>query len=533
MKNLAFLRGTILKKVKEQDPAIFDVIVIGGGATGLGCALDAASRGFRTILVEKDDFAKGTSSRSTKLIHGGVRYLAQGNISLVKEALRERRLLFKNAPHLVSELALLIPNYSLWTGPYYFAGLKSYDILAGKENLTSSSWLSRKKTRDRIPNLRNKGLKSGILYSDGKFDDARLAITLMRSIIDQEGFALNYVECQQFVKDTKGKIEGIHCIDKINNEILEIRGKVVINATGADSEVLQLEDDQQIELNIQKSQGSHLVVDQRFLGSKTALLIPKTPDGRVLFAIPWYGKALIGTTDVPVNDSEEIPVPSIEELQFILETASEYLEETPKLTDITSVFAGIRPLVTKSGSKAKTSTKNISRGHHISYAESGLISISGGKWTTYRKMAEDVIDFSIEKSGLKKARCLTASLPLHGWTAESEKGVPDHFRAYGCDQIELKEMISAEVTLGEKIHASLEYLKVEVEWACQHEMAVKIEDVLARRTRALFVDAKSALESAPVVAEIMRDVLGQNGEWKEKELADFNKLAQHYIYSSK
>ncbi len=515
----------ITRDVQKAIATDADIIVIGGGATGLGCAVDAASRGYKTLLVEKDDFGRGTSSKSTKLVHGGVRYLEQGNVFLVQEALLERGRLLKNAPHLVHGLPFIIPNYSAWLGPYYLAGLKTYDLLAGKKSFGASSWLSKKAVMEALPNIKREGLKNGILYHDGQFDDTRLLVSLLRTFHQHNGIALNYVKAINFIKNKKDKIIGILCWDKETKEYFELMGKTVINATGVYTERVQLMDDPDVEMAVSPSQGSHIIVDKKFLGDNTAIMIPKTPDGRILFAIPWHDKTLIGTTDSFTKKITNNPKVNPEEIDFMLDTAGRYMEEKPTRKDIKSVFAGIRPLV----SKGKIlDTKTISRSHGISVSESGLVSITGGKWTTYRKMAEDTVDKAILQSDLKYAKCKTKDLILDGGLHFNKK-MTGHLKIYGSNISDLNKIEKNDPVLKEKLHPDLPYTLSQVVYACKYEMARTVEDVLSRRTRATFLDAKAAIGSAEKVAALMRSILGKSDKWEKKEILRYKKVAGSYV----
>ncbi len=515
----------IIRDVQKAIATDADIIVIGGGATGLGCAVDAASRGYKTLLVEKDDFGRGTSSKSTKLVHGGVRYLEQGNVFLVQEALLERGRLLKNAPHLVHDLPFIIPNYAAFLGPYYLAGLKMYDLLAGKKSFGASSWLSKKRVINELPNIKREGLKNGILYHDGQFDDTRLLVSLLRTFHKHHGIALNYVKAINFIKNKKDKIIGILCWDKETKEYFELIGKTIINATGVYTERIQLMDDSEVEMTVSPSQGSHIVVDKKFLGNNTAIMIPKTPDGRVLFAIPWHDKTLIGTTDSFTKKITNNPKASREEIDFMLDTAGRYMEEKPTRKDIRSVFAGIRPLV----SKGKVlDTKSISRSHDISVSKSGLVSITGGKWTTYRKMAEDTIDKTILQSDLKNKKCKTKDLILDGGS-NFNNNTNGHLKVYGSNVSDIIKIEKNNPALKEKLHPDLPYTLSQVVYACKYELARTVEDVLSRRTRATFLNARAAIESTEKVASLMRNILGKSDKWEKKEILRYKKVAESYV----
>ncbi len=508
----------------KRSPDIWDIIIIGGGATGLGAAVDAASRGYRTLLLEQCDFAKGTSSRSTKLIHGGLRYLKQGSIALVVEALKERGLLCQNAPHLVSHLPFLVPNYHWWEAPFYGAGIKIYDLLAGKWGLRPSERLSREETLFRIPTLEPKDLRSGTIYYDGQFDDARLAIALAQTAVDQGAVVINYMGVTELIKE-KGVLRGVKAKDFESGEVYTLHAKAVINATGAFSDRVRKMDEEDRAPIIAPSQGIHLVLERSFMPTDTAVLIPQTEDGRVLFFIPWHRHILIGTTDTPVNKIALEPRAQEEEIDFLLRHASRYLVRHPKREDLLSVFAGIRPLVGKGQNTAR-----LSRDHTILISRSGLITVAGGKWTTYRKMAQDVIDKAIRIGALAESPCVTQRLHLHGYNPGRHH--TDAWVSYGTDGTQLNKLIEQQPLWGNLLHPRLPYLPVEVVWAVREEMARTLEDVLARRTRALFLNAKAALEIAPRVVQIMAAELGKNDEWQREQLRQFTELAKNYSSSS-
>jgi len=504
----------------------FDICIIGGGATGLGIAVDAASRGCKTILFEKHDFAKGTSSRSTKLVHGGVRYLQQGNIKLVMEALKERGLLKQNAPHLVKNQSFVIPNYKWWENPFYGIGLKVYDWMAGSLGFGPSKFLDKEETMALAPNLDEEDLRGGVLYHDGQFDDARLAIHLAMTSVDYGGTVLNYFSVEGLIKED-GIVCGVLVKDVINEKEFEVKSKVIINATGIFSDNITKMDDANAEPMISHSQGIHLVFDKEYLPTDTAIMIPRTDDGRVLFAVPWHNKIIVGTTDTPVAKATEEPVALQEEVDFIMQHISKYLRKDPLYTDIKSVFAGLRPLV-KSNSKI---TSVISREHHISISDSEMISITGGKWTTYRKMAEDVMEIAIHKAGMSERVCRTKDLRIHGYKNITDYTTPLYY--YGSDADSIRELIKSNAELGELIHPSLPYIKAEIIWAVQNEMCMTIEDALARRTRALLLDAKAAIESAQTVAQLMAKEMGKDNDWIKKQIGMFNSIAEKYLFIKK
>lgn len=518
-----FKRETILKDLKNTE--YWDVIIIGGGATGLGIALDSITRGYKTVLLEQVDFAKGTSSRSTKLVHGGVRYLAQGDIGLVREALYERGLMLKNAAHLVSNQTFIIPNYRWWGGIFYTTGLKIYDLLAGKLSLGKSFHINKKETHNRLKTLNTDHLKGGVVYHDGQFDDSRLAINIAQTAIENGATLLNHFEVQELTKDDTGTINGVIAIDKESETKYTLNGKVIINATGVFTDEILKMDNEYAKNMVRPSQGIHLVLDKSFLPGEDAIMIPKTDDGRVLFLVPWHNKVVVGTTDTVLDSHSLEPIALEEEIKFILITVNRYLNKKVERKDVLSMYAGLRPLAAPQDESEKT--KEISRSHKIIVSNSGLVTITGGKWTTYRRMAQDTLDKVIAIGKLKKKTCRTATLSMHGSTEIIDRN--NHMYIYGTDIKEIHKLIQKDPELGEKIHPKLDYLKVEVVWAVRHEMARTIEDVLARRVRALFLDARAAVEMAPYVANIMAKELGKSLDWKTTQIIAFNAIAKNYI----
>ena len=503
---------------KEQQ---WDVAIIGGGASGLGIALDSASRGHKTILLEKNDFAKGTSSRSTKLVHGGVRYLQNGDISLVIEALRERGIMRKNAPHLVRDLSFVIPSYDWWSSPFYGIGLKVYDMMAGKLGLGPSTILNREETLKYLPNVKKDGLRGGVIYHDGQFDDARMAVSLALTA-DQEGATLlNYVEVTGLEKE-KDMLTGIQITDCIDGSKKTIKAKVVVNATGVFSDQIIRMDQPEAKPMIRPSQGVHLVIDKSFLQGDHAIMVPHTTDGRVLFAVPWNGQVVVGTTDTPIDDALEEPIPMEEEIDFILENASAYMTKKPHRKDVKSVFVGLRPLAATNNNKE--STKEVSRHHKIIVSTSGLVSVLGGKWTTYRKMAEDAVNTIQMVGGFQDRKCTTETLPILGNDFNVDFTNPYHFYGTEAPKIKALNPEKANQSLSEKLFIS----ENQVLWAVQEEMAMTLEDVLARRTRCLFLDAYETEKIAPEVAKIMSKVLKKDAQWIEKELEKFSLILKKY-----
>jgi glycerol-3-phosphate dehydrogenase len=518
-------RSENLKRVRAE--TMWDVVVIGGGATGLGAAVDAAARGHRTLLLEARDYAQGTSSRSTKLIHGGVRYLAQANVSLVREALHERGLLLANAPHLVHTRDFVVPAYRWLDLPYYGIGLTLYDQLAGRLRLGRTRWLSRRDVVARIPTIRSRGLRGGILYTDAQFDDARLAIALALTLADLGGSALNHVAVTGLTK-RQGRIAAVLARDQETGEELTIEARGVINATGVYVDELRRLDDPGAASLLSPSQGAHLVVDRSFLPGSSALLIPRTDDGRVLFAIPWHDRVLIGTTDTPTSVVAIEPRPLREEISYLLAHAARYLGRAPGPGDILSTFAGLRPLLRGNDGP---DTARLSREHAVTTSASGLVTITGGKWTTYRRMASDAVDRVVQVGGLPAHPSNTAGLRLHGWRQNSVEA-DGPLAAYGADAPELTRLCAEREEWNEPLHPFLPYRRGEVIWAARHEAARCVEDVLARRTRALFLDARASVEAAPHAAALLASELGHERAWQEQQVSRFRELARGYIVAT-
>jgi glycerol-3-phosphate dehydrogenase len=522
-----FMMGSLartenLERLREGGS--WDVVVIGGGATGLGSAVDAAVRGYRTLLLEARDFAHGTSSRSTKLIHGGVRYLAQGNISLVREALQERGILLRNAPHLVHTRDFVVPAYHWHELPYYGAGLKLYDWLAGSLNLGRAQWISPAEVKRRIPTIRGRGLRGGIVYTDGQFDDARLAISLVRTFADLGGTVLNYLPVTELTR-AHGRIAGVVARDSETGETFAVPARAVINATGVCVDVIRNLDDAGSTPLLALSQGAHLVVAKSFMPGQTALLVPRTDDGRVLFTIPWHDHVLVGTTDTPTSTLTMEPRPLRQEVAYLTEYVGRYLDQTPATGEILSSFAGLRPLLRgRIGSK----TSALSREHAVVVSESGLITVTGGKWTTYRRMATDAVDQAARVGDLPRHNSATAELALHGSPGEvGDVGEP--LAIYGSDAPRLRSLMVERAEWNVQLHPALPYLAVEVIWAAREEAARTVQDVLARRMRALFLDARASIAAAPAVAALLASVLGRDQAWELQQVAEFRELAAGYL----
>jgi glycerol-3-phosphate dehydrogenase len=506
------------------DPAEkWDFIIIGGGATGVGSALEAASRGYRTLLVEQSDFGKGTSSRSTKLIHGGVRYLKQGNLSLVLEALRERGILHRNAPHLVHNLPFIVPNYDWWEGPFYGIGLKLYDILAGREGFGDSKVLSKEETIQHLPTIETNGLKGGVIYFDGQFDDARLIINMVKTAAEQGAALVNYMEVKALLKHND-MVNGVRVQDSENGQEYEVKTKVVINATGVFTDQIRRMDEPEAVPIIRPSQGIHLVLDKSFLPGDSAIMIPQTDDGRVLFAIPWHNRIVVGTTETAVQSIELEPVPYPEELEFLLTHAARYLTRDPAESDILSVFAGLRPLVTDSDNVKDTAA--LSRDHLIHISRAGLVTVAGGKWTTYRRMAEDTIDQAAILAQLDTVPSVSKNLNIHGYHSNAK--IFGDFQVYGCDATGILNLLAENPEYQQKLSADPPVYIGEIIWAVREELARTVEDFLSRRIRMLLLNARASMEIVPRVAEIMAKEMGQDSSWKMEQIKHYLNLARKY-----
>ncbi len=518
-------RNAMLQAVRTQGAEPWDIVVIGGGATGAGVAVDAATRGYKTLLVEREDFGKGTSSRSTKLVHGGVRYLEQGNVSLVMEALKERGLLRQNAPHLVHDLPFVVPNYSWWEAPFYGIGMKIYDLLAVKYSFGRSRILSREETLERLPTIAQEGLRGGVVYHDGQFDDTRLLIHLVMTAADHGATMLNYCAAVALERDGDGFVNGVTLNDRETGEHIPVKAKCVVNATGIFTDEVRRLAEPGAEAMVSPSQGIHLVLEKSFLRAQTAIMVPRTSDGRVLFAIPWHNHTVVGTTDTPIDAPSYEPKPLEEEIAFVLDTAGEYLSRKPTRDDILSIYVGIRPLVKAAGSDS-SKTSALSRDHTIHIDGSGLLTIVGGKWTTYRHMAEDTVNHAATLGKLPDAACRTADLRIHGWSDATDL---HDLQVYGSDAQAIRALAASSRELAEPLHPALPYLAAEIVWAARNEMSQTVDDALARRTRALLLNARAAIEIAPRVAKLMADELGGNDAWQQAQVESFTALAQQYL----
>ncbi|MFT4583092.1 MAG: glycerol-3-phosphate dehydrogenase [Gammaproteobacteria bacterium] len=497
----------------------FDVVVIGGGATGAGVALDAASRGLRVLLLERGDFGSGTSSRSTKIIHGGVRYLAQGRIGLVREALAERAYLLSNASHLVAPLPFVIPAENNFERAKYFIGLKLYDFLSGKQRPHSCDWLSRENLRRELPGLNETIFCGAMRYFDGQFDDTRLLLAILETATDLGALAINYAEVIEVHKNSTGRLNALTFRDGETGMVHEIETSGIVNATGPFSDALLKLDEPGHCQTILPSQGAHIVLPGDFLPGTSALLMPHTPDGRIMFAIPWLNHVLVGTTDTAVDIVAKDPIPLASEIEMILHVTAQYLTRVPQHSDVLASFAGIRPLAL---APSQSQTSKVSREHRIDVLKSGMVSVSGGKWTTYRLMAEQCVDTLISSNNWSAERSKTAQMRLH---ATPPLGTSDNrFSEYGNHAQELEELVLKEPAFDDLLCDALPYRKVHCVWAVRREMARTIEDVLARRTRALFLNEAAALKAAPQVLEILTRELGLTKSQQQKQLQDFHNL---------
>lgn len=494
----------------------WDLIVIGGGASGLGVAVDACSRNLKVLLIEEFDFSKGTSSRSTKLVHGGVRYLKNGELSLVIEALKERGIMLNNAPHLVRNMSFIIPTYEWWDTPFYGIGLKVYDLMAGKLGLGPSQFLSKKETIEKIPNVNQDELNGGIIYHDGQFDDARMGISLAHTVEELGGSVVNYLKWDSFIYEN-GQVSGIKVTDQITQSSYALKSKVVVNATGVFAEKIMRADEPKAELKIKPSQGVHLVLDKSFLKSENAIMVPNTSDGRVLFAVPWHDVVVVGTTDTEVNKISIEPKATDQEIDFILSNAEKYMTRKPKRSDVKSVFAGLRPLI----SKENKSSKSLSRKHTIYKSKKGVYHLLGGKWTTYRKMGRDVLELIASTGQLKLEPSKTEELRIFGYKSNVSWSDPLHF--YGSEKEHVMSMGS-----NKPLSPLLPLTEAQIIYAIRYEMALNIEDVLSRRTRCLLLNAKECISIAPEVARIMRSELNAEENWEQEQIKLFLDLAKNY-----
>lgn len=515
-------RDEMLERIEDKSKK-WDFIIIGGGATGVGVAIDAASRGYRTLLIEQADFGQGTSSRSTKLVHGGVRYLQQGNVSFVLEALKERGLMLQNAPHLVHNLPFIVPNYDWWESPFYGIGLKLYDILAGKHGFGHSKILSKEQTLKHLPTIETEGLRGGVMYFDGQFDDARLVIDMVQTATEQGATLINYMSAESLSK-SKDYVDGVVANDLETGKKYHLGARCVINATGVYADSIRKMEDENSKPMIRPSQGIHIVLDKSFLPGDSAIMVPHTDDGRVLFAIPWHECVLVGTTDTEMSEIPLEPVPLQSEVDFLIAHTARYLTKDPTPADVLSTFAGLRPLVSVGDSE---NTAAISRDHVVHISHAGLVTITGGKWTTYRKMAEDTVDQAAVLAQLDPSPCVTHDLQIHGYHKNAKQF--GNLVNYGSDAPALTDLLRDSPKYSEPLHPSLPYVAGEVIWAARYEMARTVEDFLSRRTRALLLNARASMEMAPKVAELLAKELDRKRKWKKEQVQQYNELAKKYI----
>lgn len=521
-------RATSLNRMGSDPNFVWDMVVIGGGATGASVALDAASRGYSVALIERSDFGKGTSSRATKLVHGGVRYLAQGNISLVREALHERTLLRQNAPHLVRELSFVVPCKNIFEKYWYRLGFWVYDWLAGASGFHRARGLTPSECMKLAPGLSPQKARGGVLYSDGQFDDSRLLISILQTATEHGAAVVNYANVESLSKDVSSRVDGVVFRDLETGDAYSLKSRCVINATGPFVDEVRRLDSGNNDTMVSASQGVHIVLSKAFLRGNSAVIVPKTSDGRVLFLIPWHDHVVVGTTDTPIERPVEEPRAFNEEIEFLLSTAGQYLMHQPTPADIQSVFTGIRPLVSKKGKGRNTS--KLSRDHTIEVTPSGLITITGGKWTTARHMAEDCVNRAASFANLRHSPCITSTLRLHGYRMDESIGsFKTSMDVYGSDRMALEILAASAPQYGKPIIDGWYNLReAEVLWAVRHEMARTIEDVLARRCRLLFLDTRKAEIAAPAVAEIMARELHRGSDWVVQQLKAFHKLLESY-----
>lgn len=518
-------RQQLLEKLGSDSDKIWDVVIVGGGATGLGCAVDAAMRGYSVALFEQNDFAKCTSSRSTKLVHGGVRYLQKGDVALVREALHERGRLRRNAPHLVKNQSFVISNYSWWDNFLYTCGLTFYDMLSwGGLGLGRSYFIPKGKVKKYLPKIKHEGLKGGVIYRDGQFDDSRLAINLAQTAAEHGGCPVNHMTVTGLLHDAAGKVAGVKAKDNESGKEYTVKARSVINAAGCFvDDIMQMDSATHTKMVV-PSQGVHLVLDMKFLQSDYAIMVPKTSDGRVLFAVPWHGRVVVGTTDIVREKAELEPRPLEEEIDFILGTAGLYMTPAPTRADILSVFAGQRPLAAPK--KEGKSTKEISRSHKVLVSENNLITITGGKWTTHRRMAQDTVDKAISLGLLPERKCRTYNYKIHGWRPNPD--LNDHMYVYGSDADHIRALANENPAFAEKLSDKFDYTVAEVIWAVREEMARNVDDILARRVRMLYIDAREAAVVAEKVARIIAAELGYDEAWIEEQTSSFREIASHY-----
>lgn len=492
------------------DGECFDLVVIGGGANGAGIALDAASRGLNVALVERNDFGSGTSSRSSKLIHGGVRYVSLGQWGLVRQALAERAVLLKNAAAIVQPLRFLIPAYGYFDVAKFRLGLKFYDWLAGDHGLRLSEWLSAEQAAAQVPAMATSGLLGATAYDDALFDDCRLLISILAKARELGAVTMNYREVVEIVHDSRQRAVGVVVRDRGGATELTVSARVVINATGPYGDTVRQLDSAQAASGLSPSQGAHVVVAGRFLGGDRAMVLPRTADGRIMFAIPWYDHVLLGSTDTPVREAAAAPRPFADEIDAILACAAAFLDPAPTRRDVLSTFAGVRPLAGKADGSA---TVRRSREHVLEVSNSGLITVSGGKWTTYRLVAAEAVDLALKVGSLSAAPSKTDAIEL----APAGADVDPRFMPWAAAAGDLHELVARQPALGDKLHPELPYCGAHFVWAARAEFAISVSDALAYRTRAMFLNARAAADIAAAVAALMAAELGHDANWIERE----------------
>ncbi|KAH8283525.1 hypothetical protein KR018_004947, partial [Drosophila ironensis] len=525
----------------DQD---FDVLIIGGGATGAGCALDSVTRGLKTALVEQDDFASGTSSRSTKLIHGGVRYLQKAILGLdfeqyrmVKEALQERATMLESAPHLTHALPIMLPVYTWWQVPYYWVGIKCYDLVAGDRNVKSSYYLSKKDALELFPMLKKDKLCGAIVYYDGQQDDARMCLAVALTAARYGATVCNHVEVKELLKKDDGSGKQVLCGAKVKDHIsgkeFTVKAKCIINAAGPFTDNIRKMDDPITKNICSPSSGVHIVLPGYYSPDQMGLLDPSTSDGRVIFFLPWKGHTIAGTTDVPCKVNRT-PIPTGKEIQFILNEVRKYLDMEVRSGDVLSAWSGIRPLVSDPN---KHDTQSLARNHIVHVSPSNLVTIAGGKWTTYRVMAEHTIDAAIKACDLtpKHRHTMTTSLKIEGaqgWTPTMyirlvqdcglECEVAQHLaKSYGDRAFAVSKMASLTgkrwPIIGNRIHPEFPYIDAEIRYGVR-EYACTAVDMIARRLRLAFLNVQAAQEALPLIVDIMGEELNWSKDKKERQI---------------
>ena len=525
----------------------FDLCVIGGGATGAGCALDARLRGLKTTLLDGGDFASAASSASTKLVHGGVRYLEQAvkkldlaEYRMVQAALGERIRMLKNAPHLAHAAEFLVPVFSWTQALYYKAGMTMYDWIAGKNNLFPSRFLSREETLRRMPSLRKEGLHGAVSYSDGQFDDSRYDLGLVQTFVEAGGEALNYARVTGFAKDAGGKLTGATARDQLSGREFTIQARAFVNATGPASDSVRQLASPDAHRRLRPSKGVHILFPLDEFQSKDALLVPKTEDGRVIFAVPWQGRLLVGTTDDEATPETKMIVLR-EEAEYLLRQLNPYLAKPLRLEQIVSGISGLRPLV---AAREGHGTKELIRDHEVEIdARSGLISILGGKWTTHRLMAEDTINAVQGALGETITASLTKEKVLAGaagFTEEywrilaKEYGIAEaaaqHLaQKFGTRATEVLALARADTSLAAALVPGLPHIRAEVAYAIRNEMAQTIEDILARRLGLQLFDWRASILAAPVVADLLAQELAWPREERDRAIAGYTSKISGFL----